>query len=59
MSRAHSSFIPSEKIADASSWAFDPVDQAALRFAAKVKAQAEAEDRARDNAAHQAGFEEG
>lgn len=59
MSRAHSSFIPSEQIADASNWTFDPVDQAALRFAAKVKAQAEAEDRARDNAAHQAGFEEG
>jgi flagellar assembly protein FliH len=59
MSRAHSSFIPSEQIADASNWTFDPVDQAALRFAAKVKAQAEAEDRARDSAAHQAGFEEG
>jgi len=59
MSRAHSSFIPSENIGDASNWKFDPVDQAALRFAAKVKAQAEAEDRARDSAAHQAGFEEG
>jgi flagellar assembly protein FliH len=59
MSRAHSSFIPSEKIGDASNWKFDPVDQAALRFAAKVKAQAEAEDRARDSAAHQTGFEEG
>ena len=59
MSRAHSSFIPSEKIGDASNWTFDPVDQAALRFAAKVKAQAEAEDRARDGAAHQTGFEEG
>ena len=59
MSRAHSSFIPSEDIVAASDWAFDPVDQAALRFAAKVKAQAEAEDRARDGAAHQAGFEEG
>jgi flagellar assembly protein FliH len=59
MSRAHSSFIPSEDIVVASDWAFDPVDQAALRFAAKVKAQAEAEDRARDGAAHQTGFEEG
>ncbi len=60
MSRAHSSFIPSEQIGDAaSSWTFDPVDQAALKFAAKVKAQAEAEDRARDGQAHQAGFEEG
>jgi flagellar assembly protein FliH len=59
MSRAHSSFIPSEDIVEASDWAFDPVDQAALRFAAKVRAQAEAEDRARDGAAHQTGFEEG
>ena len=59
MSRAHSSFIPAEQIAEASNWAFDPVDQAAMRFAAKVKAQAEAEDRARDGQAHQAGFEEG
>lgn len=59
MSRAHSSFIPSEDIGQADTWAFDPVDQAALRFAAKVRAQAEAEDRARDNQAHQAGFEAG
>jgi flagellar assembly protein FliH len=56
MSRAHSSFIPAEQVADASNWAFDPVDQAALRFAAKVKAQAEAEDLARDGAAHQSGI---
>ena len=59
MSRAHSSFIPAEKVVEANNWAFDPVDQAALRFAAKVKAQAEAEDRARESQAHQAGFEEG
>ena len=59
MSRSHSSFIPSEDIVAASGWTFDPVDQAALRFAAKVKAQAEAEDRSRDNLAHQTGFEEG
>jgi flagellar assembly protein FliH len=59
MSRAHSSFIPAEDIVAASDWAFDPVDQAALRFAAKVRAQAEAEDRARDGAAHQVGFAEG
>ena len=59
MSRAHSSYIPADQIGDASNWAFDPVDQAGLRFAAKVRAQAEAEDRARDGAAHQAGFAEG
>lgn len=59
MSRAHSSFIPAEQIDDASTWAFDPVDQAALRFAAKVKAQAEAEDRLRASAAHESGYAEG
>ena len=59
MSRAHSSYIPSEDIVEANNWAFDPVDKAALRFAAKVRAQAEAEDRARDNLAHQTGFEAG
>jgi len=59
MSRAHSSYIPAEEVVEANNWAFDPVDKAALRFAAKVKAQAEAEDRARDGQAHQTGFEEG
>jgi flagellar assembly protein FliH len=59
MSRSHSTFIPSEQVGDAASWSFDPMDQAALRFAAKVKAQAEAEDRARESMAHQTGFEEG
>jgi flagellar assembly protein FliH len=59
MSRAYSSFIPAEQVADASNWAFDPVDQAALRFAAKVRAQTDAEDRVRDSAAHQAGYAEG
>ena len=59
MSRAHSAFIPAEDVVEANNWAFDPVDQSALRFAAKVRAQAEAEDRARDNQARQAGFEDG
>jgi len=59
MSRAHSSFIPAEDVADASSWNFDAVDQASLKFAAKVKAQAEAQDRARAEISRQAGFAEG
>jgi flagellar assembly protein FliH len=59
MSRAHSSFIPDEHIGESSSWAFDPVDQNALKFAAKVKAQTEAQDRIRDEAARQAGFADG
>jgi flagellar assembly protein FliH len=59
MSRAHSSFIPAEDVAEASSWNFDAVDKASLKFAAKVKAQAEEQDRARDEAARQAGHAEG
>lgn len=59
MSRAHSSYIPAEEVAEASSWSFDAVDKASLKFAAKVKAQAEEQDRMRDEAARQAGFAEG
>ena len=45
-----------ELVAEASSWSFDAVDKASLKFAAKVKAQAEEQDRMRDEAARQAGF---
>ncbi len=59
MSRAHSSYIPADQVTEASSWDFGAVDQASLRFAAKVKAQTEAQDRARDEATRQAGYSEG
>jgi hypothetical protein len=43
MSRAHSSFIPAEQVNAVADWNFGAVDQAAIRFAAKLKAQAEAQ----------------
>ena len=59
MSRTHTSFIPADQIDAVADWNFSPVDQASLRFAAKVKAQAEAAERAHSQAAHQAGYNEG
>ncbi len=40
-------------------WDFGAVDQASVRFAAKVRAQELAEEQARENEARQAGFTEG
>ena len=59
MSRAHTNFIPAEQVENATDWNFSAVDQAALRFAAKLKAQALAEERARDDTAHKSGYAEG
>ena len=59
MSRAHSSFIPADQLEGAQQWDFGAVDQAALRFAAKLKAQADAEEKARNAQERQAGHSEG
>ncbi len=59
MSRAHSSFIPNESIRAATGWDFGAVDQGALRFAAKLQAQAEEEERQRAQAARDTGHSEG
>jgi flagellar assembly protein FliH len=59
MSRAHSSFIPAEQVENATDWNFSAVDQAALRFAAKLKAQAIQEELARDDSARKSGYSEG
>jgi len=59
MSRAHSNYIPAEQVENATDWNFAAVDQAALRFAAKLKAQALAEERARDDTARKSGYAEG
>ncbi len=59
MSRAHSSFIPSEQLGTVVDWDFGAVDQTSLRFAAKLQAQAVAEDAAKTNAARQEGYAEG
>ena len=54
-----SRFIASDDIGAVVGWDFGPVDQASVRFAAKVKAQEEAEDRVHDEQVRQTGFTEG
>jgi flagellar assembly protein FliH len=50
MSRVNSKFIAHEDITAVSEWDFGAVDQASIRFAAKLKAQAESEQRIKDDA---------
>jgi flagellar assembly protein FliH len=59
MSRAHSSFIPGEEVGVVTDWSFAAVDQSSLRFAAKLKAQAEQEEQAKNDIVRQAGYSEG
>jgi flagellar assembly protein FliH len=59
MTRAHNRFIASDDVGSAVGWEFGAVDQASVRFAAKVKAREETEEQARDNASRQLGFAEG
>ncbi len=59
MSRAHSSFIPGEEVGVVTDWNFAAVDQSSLRFAAKLKAQAEQEEQAKNDIVRQAGYSEG
>ncbi len=60
MTRSNQSrFIASDDINAVVGWDFAPVDQASVRFAAKVKAQEEAEDRVHDEQVRQTGFTEG
>lgn len=59
MTRVHNRFIASDDVDSAVGWEFGAVDQASVRFAAKVKAREEAEEQARDNASRQLGFAEG
>ena len=59
MSRVHSRITPSDQVGPAVDWQFTAVDQAALRFAAKLKAQADAEDQNRSDTARKTGFDEG
>ena len=59
MSRAHSSYIPSDQIGTVTDWSFAAVDQSAVKFAAKLKAQAEAEEKSKSEAVHQAGHSQG
>ena len=59
MTRNHSRFISSDDIGAVVGWDFGAVDQASVRFAAKVKAREEAEEHTRESAARQLGFSDG
>jgi flagellar assembly protein FliH len=57
--RNQNRFIPGEEIGAVSGWEFGAVDQASVRFAAKLRAQELAEEQVREEKAHQAGYAEG
>ena len=59
MTRNHNRIIPGEELGTVAGWDFGAVDQAAVRFAAKVKAREMAEEQSRENEAHQRGFSDG
>ena len=59
MTRAHNRFIPGEQLGAVTGWDFGAVDQASVRFAAKIKAQEMAEEHTRENEARQSGFSDG
>ncbi len=59
MTRNHSRFIPGEEVGAVTDWQFGAVDQASIRFAAKLKAQEHAEAQAKENLLRQAGFDDG
>jgi flagellar assembly protein FliH len=59
MVRNHNRIIPGEELGAVAGWDFGAVDQASVRFAAKVKARELAEEQSRENEAHQRGFSDG
>lgn len=59
MTRQQSRFIASDDINAVVGWDFGPVDQVSVRFAAKLKAQEEAESKVHDEQVRQIGFTDG
>jgi flagellar assembly protein FliH len=59
MTRHQSRITPSEELGAVAGWDFGAVDQASVRFAAKVKAREALEEQSRENEAHQRGFSDG
>jgi len=59
MTRNQARFIPDEEVATVTEWDFGAVDQASIRFAAKLKAQADAEEQTKADVVRQAGYAEG
>ena len=59
MTRNQNRFVSGENIGAVTDWNFAAVDQASIRFAAKLRAQEQAEEAAKTNVAKQIGFSEG
>ena len=59
MSRNQARFISKDELGDATEFDFSAVDQISLRFAAKLKAQALAEEQIKENTVRQAALNEG
>lgn len=59
MSRAQSNFLSGDQIGSVKGWNFDAVAQGSGRFAAKLKAQAMAEEKTVVDVVRQAGFSDG
>jgi flagellar assembly protein FliH len=59
MTRTHARFIPGEEVATVAEWDFGAVDKASIRFAAKLKAQADAEEQSKAAVLHEAGYAQG
>ena len=59
MTRPHNRIIPNEKVGSSVGWDFGAVDQASVRFAAKVRERELVEEQSRSNEARQSGFSDG
>lgn len=59
MTRTKNRILSSDEIASFVGWTFDDVDQAAVRFASKLREQEQAQDRLREDEARQAGYVQG
>lgn len=59
MTRTQSKFISSENLGTVAGWEFGAVDQASVRFAAKIRAQELAQEQARESEVRQAGYSDG
>lgn len=59
MTRTSNRFISGENLGPVAEWNFGAVDQASVRFAAKLKAQELADDQSKEKIAREAGFADG
>ncbi len=59
MTRTQGRFIPGEELGVVADWNFAAVDQASIRFAAKLKAQELAQEQTKSEQVRQAGYSEG